>query len=298
MEYVIETTAVSKIYGKKSAVNKVSMHVRRGDIYGLIGRNGAGKTTLMKLILGLVRANEGSIRLFGSNNLDEGRKKVGSLVEIPGLYKDATAYENLYRFSLLFGTPQEEIQPLLEFVGLGDTGKKKVGAFSLGMKQRLGIAVALLGNPEILILDEPTNGLDPAGIKEIRDIIIELKNKGVTFVVSSHLLDELGKVATTYGIMNNGVLVEEISAEELRAKCRKSIKIVVDDVEKAKAVLTERHPEIHLETAEGSLKIFSDVDDLSEENKALVQADVRVYEIVTTNESFEEFFIEKVGQEQ
>lgn len=298
MEYVIETTAVSKIYGKKSAVNKVSMHVRRGDIYGLIGRNGAGKTTLMKLILGLVRANEGSIRLFGSNNLDEGRKKVGSLVEIPGLYKDATAYENLYRFSLLFGTPQEEIQPLLEFVGLGDTGKKKVGAFSLGMKQRLGIAVALLGNPEILILDEPTNGLDPAGIKEIRDIIIELKNKGVTFVVSSHLLDELGKVATTYGIMNNGVLVEEISAEELRAKCRKSIKIVVDDVEKAKVVLTERHPEIHLETAEGSLKIFSDVDDLSEENKALVQADVRVYEIVTTNESFEEFFIEKVGQEQ
>ena len=163
-EYVIETNNLTKSFGSKLAVDHVNMHVAKGDIYGFIGRNGAGKTTAMKLMLGTLRANEGSIKLFGKDtNLSESRKKIGSLVEAPGLYRNATAYENMKRFSILFGGTDQDIKEILEFVGLANTGKKKAGAFSLGMKQRLGIAIALLGNPEIMILDEPVNGLDPAG---------------------------------------------------------------------------------------------------------------------------------------
>ena len=165
-ELIIETKDLTKSFGSKLAVNHVNMHVQKGDIYGFIGRNGAGKTTAMKLILGLLRANEGSVELYGSDkNLDVSRKKIGSLIETPALYRNASAYENLKRYSILFGGTEEDIKEILDFVGLADTGKKKAGSFSLGMKQRLGIGIALLGNPEIMILDEPINGLDPAGIK-------------------------------------------------------------------------------------------------------------------------------------
>ena len=200
-EYIIETSNLTKTFGSKRACDEVSMHVKRGDIYGFIGKNGAGKTTAMKLILGLLSPNSGEVSLFGKKeNLNESRKKIGSLVETPALYNGSSALENMRRFAMLFGGDEQEIRELLELVGLNNTGSKKAGAFSLGMKQRLGIAIAMLGNPEILILDEPVNGLDPAGIKEIRDTILKLnKEKGVTFLISSHLLDELAKITTTYG---------------------------------------------------------------------------------------------------
>ena len=221
MEYIVETQNIVKQYKTKLAVDNVSIHVKRGDIYGLIGKNGAGKTSLMKLILGLTRPTNGNILLFGNSNLNVGRKKIGSLIEAPGLYKNCTAYENMLRFSILYGADKKEITPLLQKVGLENTGNKKAGEFSLGMRQRLGIAIALLAHPEVLVLDEPINGLDPAGIKEIRDMIISLNNEGVTFIISSHLLDELAKVVTTYGIIADGKLAEEISAEELKRRCRR-----------------------------------------------------------------------------
>lgn len=229
MEYIIETQNLVKQYKTKLAVNDVSIHVKRGDIYGLIGKNGAGKTSLMKLILGLTVPSQGKILLFGNDNLNAGRKKIGSLIEAPGLYKSCTAYENMLRFATLYGANTKDIKPILDRVGLGDTGAKKAGEFSLGMRQRLGIAIALLGNPEILILDEPINGLDPAGIKEIRDIIIGLNREGVTFIISSHLLDELAKVVTNYGIIADGSLVEEVTAEELNNRCCKYVKIATND---------------------------------------------------------------------
>lgn len=296
MEYVIETNGLTKKYGNKTAVDHMSVHVQKGDIYGLIGKNGAGKTSLMKLLLGLTLPDEGKIRFFGNTDLNHARRNIGSLIEAPGLYKNETAYENMKRFAMLADTSDKEIRSILKTVRLADTGRKKAGKFSLGMRQRLGIAIALLGHPEILILDEPINGLDPAGIKEIRDIILELNKKGVTFVISSHLLDELGKIATRYGIVSGGVLVEEITSKELSDKCRTSLKIVTDDGRKAAYALNAYDPKLHLELSENGLSVLSEVKDNSEINIALVNAGVRVYEIKNESIGFEDFFIERLGK--
>ena len=296
MKYVIQTKSLTKKYGTKIAVDKISLNVRKGDIYGLIGKNGAGKTTLMKLLLGLIYEDDGQINLFNSTSLEKERVKIGSLIEAPAFYKNETAFENLKRFSLLSPTSNEEIHNLLKLVGLDNTGKKKVGAFSLGMKQRLGIALALLGKPELLILDEPINGLDPSGIKEIRDIILDLNSKGVTFLISSHLLDELGKIATNYGIVSNGKLVEEITSEELNQKCRTSLKITVDDPLKAVSIITKNHPEIQLENADNIIRIFSIIEDTSIIVELLVKQGVRVYEIRNENQNIEDFFIERMAK--
>ena len=296
MEYVIETKALTKKYGEKLAVNGMSLHVRKGDIYGLIGKNGAGKTTLMKLLLGLTSANGGEIKLFGNTDLDRARQKIGSLIEAPALYKNETAFENMKRFAILAPTSDEEIRNLLTLVGLGNVGSKKAGEFSLGMKQRLGIAIALLGNPELLILDEPINGLDPAGIKEIRDMILELNAKGVTFLISSHLLDELGKIATNYGIVSGGLLVEEITSAELEEKCRTSLKITVHNAPMAMALLSHHHPEIKMEQNENTVRILSAVEDTSVIVEELVKNGIRVYEVKNESQGFEDFFIERMGR--
>lgn len=296
MEYVIETNALTKKYGEKIAVNEMSLHVKKGDIYGLIGKNGAGKTTLMKLLLGLATASGGEIKLFGSTDLDGARRKIGSLIEAPALYKNETAFENMKRFSILAPTSDAQIRKLLSLVGLGNTGRKKAGEFSLGMKQRLGIAIALLGNPELLILDEPINSLDPAGIKEIRDIILKLNAKGVTFLVSSHLLDELGKIATSYGIVSGGVLVEEITASELEEKCRTSLKITVNDAKTAMTLITNYYPNIRLEYTGNTVCIFSAVEDSSAIVELLVKGGVRIYEVKNESRGFESFFIERLGR--
>lgn len=296
MEYVIETQNLVKQFKTKLAVNDVSIHVKRGDIYGLIGKNGAGKTSLMKLILGLTNPTQGKIFLFGNENLNTGRKKIGSLIEAPGLYKSCTAYENMLRFATLYGANPKEIKPLLQRVGLSDTGAKKAGEFSLGMRQRLGIAIALLGKPEILILDEPINGLDPAGIKEIRDIIIGLNHEGVTFIISSHLLDELAKVVTNYGIITDGSLIEEITAKELNERCCKFVKIATDNNSTALALLKDKLPDLSAEIRADGLYLSNYLDQTANMNKYLIDNGLSVSEIALSESGFEEYFIERLGR--
>ena len=297
MNYVIETNNLTKKFPNKLAVDHINMHVEKGDIYGLIGRNGAGKTTAMKMILGTLFPSEGEITLFGETNLDVQRKRIGSLIEAPGLYKGCTAYENMKRFSLLYGGTEDEINELLEFVGLANTGKMKAGHFSLGMKQRLGIALALLGNPEILILDEPINGLDPAGIKEIRDIIHKLnKERGITFVISSHLLDELGKIATRYGILSDGQLVDEITAHELQERCKTCLIIETNNLEKAKEVLAKEKLLGNYVENEGKLLLYDHFEDPSLVNEILVKNGLKVNSLSFSNNGFEDYFIERLGK--
>ena len=296
MEYIIETSNLTKQFPNKLAVNHINMHIKRGDIYGFIGRNGAGKTTAMKLILGLLNPTEGEIKLFGNEQLNEGRAKIGSLIEEPALYKGATAFENMKRFSILYGGTDEDINEILKLVGLSKTGNRKVKEFSLGMKQRLGIAIALLGNPEVMVLDEPINGLDPAGIKEIRDTILNLnKEKNVTFLISSHILDELAKITTTYGIINDGRL-EEIDAEELNNRCRKNLKIKVSDVNKAIEILKEKDLLNNYTVDVESITMYDNFDDSALINEQLVKAGIKVFELSTSNSGLEDYFIERIGR--
>ena len=296
MEYVLRTKSLTKKFGSKIAVNAVDMNVAKGDIYGFIGRNGAGKTTAMKLILGLLNATEGEIELFGGEPLEKARGRIGSLIESPGIYKNCTAYENMKRFSIIYGGTDEDIAQLLKFVGLENTGNKKAGRFSLGMKQRLGMAIAMLGNPEFLILDEPINGLDPEGIKDVRNAVLNLnEQKGVTFLISSHLLDELAKIVTRYGIINNGVLTEEISAEDLNAMCESGLKVRVDDVGKAITALSPLVPQKEIRVSDGELVLPIDVD-AAAVNELLVKGGVRVSELGAMRGDMEEYFIARLGK--
>lgn len=296
MDYVIETENIVKVYRPKTAVNNVSMHVKRGDIYGLIGRNGAGKTTLMKMILGLTVPTAGNVVLFGGENLTTARMRIGSLIEAPGLYKNCTAYENMLRFSILYGADKSEIQPLLDKVGLGDVKKKTAGEFSLGMRQRLGIAIALLAHPEIMILDEPINGLDPAGIKDVRDTIIALNKEGVTFLISSHLLDELAKVVTCYGIISDGVLVEEITAEELERQCGQYVKIVTTQAEETVKLLKERFGGVEPEIKPDGVYLYSHLDMTVQIIEYLVTKGIPVSQLSIFESGFEDFFISRIGK--
>ena len=297
MEYIIETKGLTKKFGSKIAVNKVDMHIKKGDIYGFIGANGAGKTTLMKMLLGLTRVTEGEIKLFDSTNLDESRKRIGSLIEAPGLYKNCTALENMKRFAIFTNSSIDEIKELLDFVGLSNMRKKRVGKFSLGMKQRLGIAIALLGKPEILILDEPINGLDPEGIKEIRDTILKLnKERNVTFLISSHLLDELSKITTRYGIINNGVLVDEIEASVLEEKSRHSLTFKVNDIDKAKVILVNNNYLTNYEIKDDYIILYDHLDEAASINKLLVTNNILVSEIKTNTSNLEDYFIERMGK--
>lgn len=297
MEYIIETEGLTKRYGKRLCVNNISIHIAKGDIYGFIGRNGAGKTTAMRLILGLARPTSGKIKLFNSDDLNAQRKKIGSLIEAPWLYKRCSALENMKRFSILYGGDDKEIEELLSFVGLNGVGNKKVGQFSLGMKQRLGIAIALLGNPEVLILDEPVNGLDPAGIKEVRDLLLKLnKEKNVTIMISSHLLDELAKITTKYGIINNGVLVEEIDAQKLMERCKNNIVISCDRLQEAKELLESELKLTNISIVNDKLHIVDEIESTDEINTLLVKNDFKVHEITINKNSFEDYFIERLGR--
>lgn len=240
MEYVLQTKGLSKRFGNKVAVSRVNLNVRKGDIYGFIGRNGAGKTTMIRLISGLAKPSEGSISLFEQEDLDKQRSKIGTMIENPAVFPTMTARQNLHYYCLLLGLDSKvTIDEMLTLVGLNDTGKKKAKNFSLGMKQRLAIAVAMLDNPEFLMLDEPINGLDPSGIKEIRELILKLnKEKNITILISSHILGELSRIATRYGVINNGILVTEFTSEELESRCTGEFEIKVDNVELAVNVLT------------------------------------------------------------
>lgn len=297
METILRTKNLTKRFGEKTAVNRVSMTIGRGDIYGFIGKNGAGKTTTMKLILGLDFPDEGQIELFGGEPPERARRRTGSLIEAPGLYKNCTAYENMKRFSILSGGTEKEIKECLHCVGLGNTGGKKAGEFSLGMRQRLGIAVALLGGVQFMILDEPINGLDPEGIREIRDLILRLnRERGVTFLISSHLLDELAKVVTKYGIISDGTLLEEATAAELERRSRNGLKVVVDNVAKALTVLEGRIARSDISVAGSALIINSEAAYAGKLNGLLVTSGVEVRELSLQHGGFEDYFIRRIGR--
>lgn len=296
MSTILQTDRLTKIYGGKRVVDHVNLHIEKGDIYGFIGKNGAGKTTTMRMICGTAFPSEGSVRLFDGMPLSEARRKIGSLIEAPGLYPDCTALENMRRFAILFGGSEADIASILEFVGLKDTGKKTAKQFSLGMKQRLGIAIAMLGDPEFLILDEPVNGLDPAGMKEIRDLILKLNHeRGTTFLISSHLLDELSKVATKFGIINGGRLVEELSAEDLQKKCRSALVISTAEPERARDILAELCDPSEIKIENGKLVLYSHLDAGAEINKKLALCDVPVSGIELHTVGLEEYFFERIG---
>lgn len=296
METVLRTVGLTKRFGRASAVDHVSMTVNKGDIYGFIGKNGAGKTTFMRVVLGLSAPTEGTVELFGGLSPEEAGKKIGALIEAPGIFPHCTAKENMKRFAILKDEDESQIDGLLDFVGLGDVGNKKAGKFSLGMKQRLGIAIAMLGAPELLILDEPVNGLDPTGMKEIRDLILRLnREKGITVLISSHLLDELSKIVTRYGIINNGVLVDEIDASEMKAKTGHRLIIVVDDVEKAVSLLEKEVGKDSIGINGHAIGLSSGLDRTAELNALLVKNGVAVSSLSVKTDGLEKYFIEKVG---
>lgn len=302
MDMVLKTTDLTKKYGNKTVVDHVNISIGKGEIYGLIGKNGAGKTTFMRMVLDFAVPNVGSIELFGGENYETAGQRIGSLVEAPAFYGGASAFENLKRFSLLCGRDggrsysDAELHALIDIVGLADAGRKKVGYYSLGMKQRLGIAIAMLGDPEFLVLDEPVNGLDPAGIKDVRDTIRKLnQEKGVTFLISSHLLDELSKIATKYGILNEGKLVEEITAAELEKRCRRNITLTVDNPVRAKQLLSEMIPEEEITQDLYKLTVWSHVEESAAINRHLVTNGIEVSELNTQANDIEDFFIERIG---
>ena len=237
MEYVLETKGLQKKYGSLTVLNNVNMHIPRGAIYGFVGKNGAGKTTLIRLICGLQFPTSGEYTLLGipnvSNEIMKSRKRMGAVVETPSVYLEMSAEDNLKEQYRILGLPSfETIPELLQLVGLEGTGKKKAKNFSLGMRQRLGIAVALAGNPDFLVLDEPANGLDPEGIIEMRELILKLnREKGITVLISSHILDELSRLATHYGFIDHGSILREISAEDLEASCRKCLCVTVSNMQ-------------------------------------------------------------------
>ena len=296
MDTVLKTTHVVKKYGNSTILNGINMTINKGDIYGFIGKNGAGKTTFMRAVLGLTTRNQGEVNFFGDKSIKDVGLKVGSLIESPGLYKNVSAYENLLRFSILYGADESKIKEKLELVGLGKTGKRKVKNFSLGMKQRLGIAIALLGEPEFLLLDEPINGLDPEGIKEIRDVIVKLnKEKNITFLISSHILDELSKIVTRYGIINNGVLIEEISSKDLKEKCKNKLVVECDNLEKAKKIIEKIVDKKDVVINQNKLEINSHQDEAASINKKLVEAGISVTGLYSKFDSLEEYFMRKIG---
>lgn len=298
---VLKTYNITKKYGEQLAVDNVNMTIKKGDIYGFIGQNGAGKTTLIRLITGLIHKSGGEIELLGANEeneLNKARTMVGSLIESPSLYTNMTARENLEVSRLVRNIPGKKcIDEVLELVGLKDVEKKKVKNFSLGMRQRLGIANALMGNPKLLILDEPINGLDPMGIVEIRELLKKInKEKDMTILISSHILSELSELATTYGIISNGKLIEEITANQLSEKCRQYIDLRVDDTARA-VILLERELGISdYEVLEDSnIKVFSNLDNVGEVNSLLSRSGIIVESISVKGENLEEYFMNKVG---
>lgn len=300
-EVILKTYNITKKYGNQVAVNNVNMTIRKGEIYGFIGQNGAGKTTLIRLITGLIHKTGGEIELLGAtgeNELNKSRTMVGSLIETPSFYTNMTARENLEVSRLVRNIPGKKcIDEVLELVGLKDVEKKKVKNFSLGMRQRLGIANALMGNPKLLILDEPINGLDPMGIVEIRELLKKInKEKDMTILISSHILSELSELATTYGIISNGKLIEEITAEELAEKCRQYIDLKVDDTSRAVTLLERELGISDYEVLEDKkIKVFSNLENVGEVNSILSRAGVIVQSISIKGENLEEYFMNKIG---
>lgn len=300
MEYILETYNLEKKYQNFKALSNLSIHVEKGSIYGLIGKNGAGKTTLMRLICGLQKPSNGSYKIYGIPNEDkkiiEMRKKMGAIIESPSVYLDMTAEENLKEQYKIIGLPfnLDKLNEILKLVGLDKVGKKKVKKFSLGMKQRLGIAIALIGNPNFLILDEPINGLDPEGIIEVRELILKLnKEKGITFLISSHYLDELSKIATHYGFLNNGQIIQEITSDKVKENCKKRLEINVSNIKECIKYLEENNLSYEV-SSEHLVNIYSKVN-ITEIMIALLQRNCIVNEFNEKEETLENYYINLIG---
>ncbi|MDR2599814.1 MAG: ABC transporter ATP-binding protein [Oscillospiraceae bacterium] len=299
---VLQTRNITKRYGKIAAVDNVSMAIQKGDIYGLIGRNGAGKTTLMRMITALTFPNDGELELFGQTSekgLNQSRRRMGSVVETPALYPNLTAKQNLEYYRILRGIPNKKaVYDALEAVNLTDTSNKKFKHFSLGMKQRLGLALALISNPDFIILDEPTNGLDPMGIVEMREMIKTLKNeRGITFMVSSHILSELSLIATRYGIIHDGKLIKELTEAELYEQCQRCLSITVDDTTKATTVLetvlnTKKYKVIN----NNEIRLYDYFDNTSEVTFQLNANGVRVSAIGEIGDNLEDYFVSLIEE--
>lgn len=234
MDMIVQAKELCKRYGDNYAVDHVNMSVARGDIYGLIGENGAGKTTFMRMICGMAEPSSGGFTLFGSGEHESQRRRLGCTIENAALYPAMTAEENMEVYRRLLGIENRKtVTELLALAGLQNTGGKKTRNFSLGMKQRLMIAISLMGDPELLVLDEPMNGLDPIGIREVRELLLRLnRERGLTIVVSSHILGELSKICSRYGVIHSGLMVDEFSADELERRCRGKVGFYTDDPEK------------------------------------------------------------------
>lgn len=301
MEYILETNNLCKEYGNYKALDHVDMHIPKGSIYGFIGKNGAGKTTMIRLICGIQFPASGELILYGKKHTEKGfaqvRRNMGAVVETPSIYLDMTAKQNLKQQYRILGLPSfDGIQELLNLVGIGDTGKKKSKDFSLGMRQRLGIAIALAGNPDFLILDEPTNGLDPQGIIELRELILKLHHEyHITVLISSHILTELSKLATHYGFIDQGNMVKEMTSEELKTACRTCIHIDVSDTGTLATVLDSMNIEYHI-TSSTQADIYSNIS-ISKLVLALDHRNCEVFHIWEQEENLEHYFVDLVGGE-
>ena len=296
---VIQTMDLSKRYKDRWAVKHLDLRVDQGDIYGFIGQNGAGKSTTLKLLCGLARPTQGGTLIFGKPVRDSvARRRAGALTEQPGLYPDLSGRENLRLYAMLLGldSPERQVEEILKTVGLAPGEKKPVRHYSMGMKQRLGVALALMGGPDLLLLDEPINGLDPEGIREMRELLLRLnRERGLTILVSSHILGELSKIATRYGIIQQGRMVEQITAGELAQKCTDYLHLQADQPEKAAALL-ER--ELRLSRwemrPEGELRIYEAVDTKAV-GQILTQAGIAVEEMGLHRQDLESYFLERMG---
>lgn len=293
MEYAIETVNLVKQYGEQIAVNQLNLHVPKGKVYGFLGRNGSGKTTTIRMIMGLIQPNQGIVRIFG-DDFSKDRKnlirKIGAIVETPGAYDNLTAIENLEITAQMFHVPKHRIMTVLELVGLEQTGLKKVGKFSLGMRQRLGIANALLHSPGIIILDEPTNGLDPEGIIEMRGIIHNLtQNEGISVMVSSHLLSEIEQIADYVGIIHDGSLIREAKLNELGADEQHYVRIETNCMEKTSMILGAMR--LNFEYERGGIHVFCPKEMNQYINKKLVEHKISVSSLSSVSKTLEEKFL-------
>lgn len=296
--YALETEKLSKSYGRFKALDGLDVHVPQGAIYGLVGKNGAGKTTLIRIICGLQSPTSGGFSIYGvpsAGRINSARTRIGAVVETPSIYSDMSARDNLRMQYRVLGLPSEaDIEKLLKLVGLSDTGRKKAGHFSLGMRQRLGIAVALAGSPDLLILDEPINGLDPQGIIEIRELILKLNRElGITVLVSSHNLDELSRIATHYGFINEGRTVREISRQELDKACRRCMRLVVRNMPALCKVLDESGLD-YMVASPSEAEVYGQIS-ISRLAAAMTEAGGELIAVQESEESLESYYMNLMG---
>jgi ABC-2 type transport system ATP-binding protein len=302
-EVILATKNLTKIYNKTSALQNVNLELKQGEIYGLVGKNGAGKTTLLRILSGQAFPSEGSVSLFGTTSeseLNKERKRIGSIIETPSFYANMTAEQNLEYYRIQRGIPGKNcVKEALAEVGLANTGKKKYKGFSLGMKQRLGLALALMNQPEILLLDEPINGLDPFGIVEIRNLLIKLnQEKNITILISSHILTELSNLVTYYGFIDKGVLVKQLSQEELSKECNRYLELRVDQTDRMTALLeTKLHCTSFKVTPDHAIQIFDYPEQINKVSELAVANGIGLNSIGVKDINLEKYFIQLVGGE-